>query len=154
MGNLSALQSKLSNYTALDTYLRNFTVNLSGLIQTKPTAATLNPLPSNRNTGVAVMKLIDGGEVSTWQSPSTNFVDRLGVFWNADAQPATNTGYMSFTNSVGSTLSMGYGIPSQFTFSKALYGDSDLSLMASELSATNLSDLAQGGQIPPAKPVA
>jgi len=145
LGSMSAVQSKLANYTALDTYLRNFSVNLSGLVQTKPIAAKLNPLPSNLNTGVTVMKLRDGGELSTWQMPTANMVDRMGVFWNADGYDTANTGYVAFTNSVGSTLAMGYGIPSQLSFAKALYGDDSLSLMAGEMGVSSLSDLAQGG---------
>jgi hypothetical protein len=44
-----------------------------------------------------------------------------------------------------SALSIGYGLPGQFTFARALYGDSPLSLMAGESSSASLSDLAQGG---------
>jgi hypothetical protein len=145
LGNLSSVQSKLANYTAFDTYLRNYSVNLSGLIQTRPTAAKQNPLPSSINSGVAVMKLNNGGELASWQPPLPNLVDRLGVFSNGDVAEAPNTGYMAFTNSAGSTLAMGYGIPSQLSFSKALYGDGTLSLMAGDLNVSNLSDLAQGG---------
>ncbi|HPT49108.1 MAG TPA: S8 family serine peptidase [Accumulibacter sp.] len=145
LGNLSTVRSKLASYTALDTYARNFTVDLSGLIQTKPTAAKQNPLPSNLNSGVAVMKLSNGGELSRWQTTATTLVDRMGVFWNGDFPEAPEAGYMTYTNGAGSTLSMGYGIPSQLSFAKALYGDSDLSLMAGDLSMSNLSDLSQGG---------
>lgn len=145
LGDLSAVQLKLASYTALDTYLRNFTVNLSGLIQTVPTAVKSNPLPSSLNTGVVVMKLRDGGELSSWRMPTANMVDRMGIFWNADGYDTANTGYVAFTDSLGSTLAMGYGVPSQLSFAKALYGADSLSPMAGEMGVSNLSDLARGG---------
>jgi hypothetical protein len=52
---------------------------------------------------------------------------------------------MALTNRDGSTMAMGYGMSSQLSLAKALYADSNLSLMASELGSSNLSGLAQGG---------
>lgn len=145
LGNLSTVQAKLANYTALDGYLRNYTVNLSGLIRTKPTGATVNPLPSNPNTGVVVRRLDDGGEFAAWQVPVSNLSDRMGVFWNDDGYQNANIGYMAYTNGAGSTVAMGYGVPAKYSFSRALYGDANLSLLGGELGVGNLSDLAQGG---------
>lgn len=145
LGSLASVQAKLANYTALDGYQRNFTVNLSGLIQARPTAASVNPLPSNPNTGVAVMKLNDGGQLATWQAPALSPADRLGVFANNDGSPIPNVGFVAFTNAAGSTLAMGYGIASKYAFSRALYEDANLSYLGSELGVSNLSDLAQGG---------
>lgn len=145
LGSMSAVKSRLANYTALDSYLRNFTVNLSGLIQTRPTGATLNPLPSNPNTGVVKMKFNDGSELASWQVPASNLSDRMGVFWNADGYQAANTGYLALTNSAGSTVAMGYGVPVRYSFAKALYEEGDFAFMGGELGVSNLSDLAQGG---------
>ena len=50
LGNLMAIKERLANYMSFDSYQRNFTVNLSGLIQSRPTAASLNPLPTNVNS--------------------------------------------------------------------------------------------------------
>jgi hypothetical protein len=145
LGTLAAVKTKLASYTALDTYSRNFTVNLSGLILTKPTAATVNPLPSNVNSGVVAIKLQDGSELSSWHAPRAYLTDRLGVFGNSDGNAATAPFYMALTNRDGSTMAMGYGMSSQLSLAKALYADSKFSLMASELGTSNLSGLAPGG---------
>ncbi len=145
LGSLAAVKAKLASYTALDTYSRNFTVNLSGLILTKPTAASVNPLPSNVNSGVVVMKLHDGSELSSWQAPRTYMTDRLGVFGNSDGNASKAPLYMALTNRDGNTMAMGYGMSSQLSLTKALYADSNFSSMASELGTSNLSGLAQGG---------
>lgn len=145
LGSLSAVQSKLANYTALDTYLRNYTVNLSGLIQAKPTAASLNPLPSNPNTGVNVMKFADGGELASWQAPLAGQQDRLGIFWNDDGYQSASVGYVAYTSAGGTTVASGYGIPARYAFARALYGDANLSYLGGELGVATLSDLAQGG---------
>jgi hypothetical protein len=145
LGTLASVKAKLASYTALDTYQRNFTVNLSGLILAKPTAAGVNPLPSNVNSGVVVMKLNGGGELAAWQAPHVNLTDRLGVFGNTDGNPSATQIYMALTDRNGTTMAMGYGMSSQLSLSKALYGDANLSFMASELGTANLSGLAQGG---------
>jgi hypothetical protein len=145
LGTLAAVKTKLASYTALDTYLRNFTVNLSGLILTKPTAASVNPLPANVNSGVVAIKLQDGSELSSWQAPRAYLTDRLGVFGISDGYAATAPIYMALTNRDGSTMAMGYGMSSQLSLAKALYADSNFSLMASELGTSNLSGLAEGG---------
>lgn len=148
LGSLSAVQTKLTNYMAFDSYLRNFTVNLSGLIRTKASAATVNPLPSNPNTGVRVMKLNGGAELATWQAPVSNMADRMGVFWNDDGYQAASTGYLAYTNSAGSTVAMGYGVPVKYSLARALYGNGDdgaFAYLGGELGLASLSDLAQGG---------
>lgn len=145
LGSLAAVKASLANYAAFDTYQRNFTVNLSGLIASKPTGASLNALPSNTNTGVTVMKFNDGGELASWQLPVANMVDRMGVFWNNDGYQSATTGYLSYTSAGGSTVAMGYGVPVQFSYAKALYGDENMARMAGELGSSNLLDLAQGG---------
>lgn len=145
LGSMSSVQTKLANYTAFDSYKRNFGVNLSGLIATRPTAASVNPLPSNTNTGVAVMKLNGGAELASWQMPVSGMADRMGVFYNEDGYQQATTGYMSFTTAGGSTVAMGYGVPVQYSYGKALYGDDGLARMASDLGTSSLSDLAQGG---------
>jgi hypothetical protein len=153
LGTLPTVKAKLSSYTALDSYLRNFTVNLSGLILTKPTTASVNPLPSNVNSGVIVMKLNDGGELSGWQAPRANLTDRLGVFGSTagsnagstDSNPGITPVYLALTDRSGTTMAMGYGMSSQRSLAKALYGDSNFSSMANELGTANLSGLAEGG---------
>lgn len=145
LGNLTAVKSKLTDYMSFDTYQRNFTVNLSGLIQAKPIAARLNPLPSNVNTGVTVMKLSDGSEISRLQLPVAKDTDRIGAFANGDTPQTSGPAYLALTNNSGSTVAMAYGVPGQLPFSKALYEDGGLAFMAGEMAASNLSELVQDG---------
>lgn len=145
LGSLTAVKAKLANYAAFDGYQRNFTVDLSGLILSKPTAAKVNPLPSNVNSGVAVMKFADGSEMTSWNLPSSGEFDRLGALGGSHEGAASNIGYVSFTNRAGTTIAMGQGVSSQMSFAKALYGDDTLAFMASDMAVSGLADLAQGG---------
>ena len=144
-GSLSAVRTKLASTTALDTYARNFTVDLSGLIQVKPTSARVNALPSKVNSGVVAMKYSDGSELRSWQQPAASAADGFGLTANSELAQLPRTGYLAYTDRSGSTLAMGYGVPSQISYARALYGKDDLSLMASELNASTLADHAQGG---------
>ncbi|MBF0460848.1 MAG: S8 family peptidase [Magnetococcales bacterium] len=145
LGSLSSVQSKLANYTALDGYQRNYSVNLAGLILTKPTAATVNPLPTNTNTGPNKMSLADGGELS-YQFASTSVASAFGPTAPGDAQVTKSAGYILLTDRNETTVAFGYGdvMPSHYSYTKALYASDAAALAASTLS-TNLTSLAQGG---------
>lgn len=120
-------------------------MDLSGLIQTRPTSARLNALPTNVNSGIVAMKFSDGSEMRSWQQPVANPVDGFGLTASSELAQTPRTGYLAYTDRSGSTLAMGYGVPSQISYARALYGKDDLSLMASELNASTLTELAQGG---------
>jgi len=148
LGNLAALQGRLAAYTAFDGYLRNFTVNLSGLIKSPAMAATTNPLPTNVNTGPAKIKLAGGAELAWWQAPAASPLDRLGVFgFNADRAPAGALGAAMLTDGAGNTAAFGHGVPVQFAYAQALYGNGEAARQSTELGASNLAALAQGGNL-------
>lgn len=91
------------------------------------------------------MKYTDGSELRSWQQPVASAVDGYGLTANSELAQLPRTGYLAYTDRSGSTVAMGYGVPSQISYARALYGNDDLSLMASELNASTLADLAQGG---------
>ncbi|MGL4407620.1 MAG: S8 family peptidase, partial [Zoogloea sp.] len=145
LGTLSSIQSKLAAYTAFDSYTRNFSVNLANLIKSPPTAATLNPLPSNTRTAPTAIKLADGGELAYW-SQSYNARPELGVFdYNADTAIDKRMGYAMYTDPQGRSLAFGFGFPVQFAFAKSLYGHEDLARLSEAAGISTLSSLAQGG---------
>jgi hypothetical protein len=146
LGALTSVQSKLASYATFDGYLRNFTVNLSGLIKSPSMAATLNPLPTNANTGPTKIKLADGAELSYWQPSAPTLTDTLGVFaLNGEIASDRRFGYSMMTDRQGTTTALGYGFPVQFSYAKALFGDDDLARLSGELGVANLSGIAQGG---------
>ncbi len=144
LGSLSSVQKLLANYTAFDGYQRNFSVNLSGLILSKSSPATLNPLPSNPNTGPTVIKLQNGGELALLQLDTAD--DSLPpTLMRAAPSRSPKIGFAMMTDRQGSSLALGYGVPVQYAFAKSLYADENLALQAEELSRLRLSSLAEGG---------
>lgn len=147
LGSLSSIQSKLSNYTSFDAYSRNFSVNLSGLIRSPASAATINPLPTNTNSGPMIMKFADGSEIATIQTPSSpSLTDKLGGFgYNSQGYQNRRMAYVMLTDKAGTTTAIGYGYPLHFSYAKALYGNDDFAWQSGELGVSGLSGLAQGG---------
>ena len=149
LGSLAAVQSKLSSYTTLDGYQRNFSVNLSGMIKAPSSSAILNALPTNTNTGPNKMSLQGGGELAYVMPSATSMTDTLGMFgYSQDAAAPNRMGYAMLTDRQGTTMAFGYGnaMPVQYSYAKALYGSDDAALAAGAL-ATHLSALTQGGSI-------
>lgn len=147
LGSLSSIQSMLSNYTAFDGYARNFTVNLSGLIKTPTSKATLNPLPSNTYSGPKVMKFA-GGELAYALESTGGAVQHIGEFaYNAEQSQSMMIGYTLFTSQSGSVSGMGYGASSSYPFAKALYNDDMIARQMSDFDTSNMGSLAQGGYL-------
>jgi hypothetical protein len=145
LGSLTSIQSMLANYTAFDGYARNFTVNLSGLIKTPTSKATLNPLPTNTYSGPKVMKFA-GGELAYALESNGSAAQHIGEFaYNADQAQSIMTGYTLFTSQSGSVSGMGYGASSSYPFAKALYNDDMMARQMSDFDSSNLGSLAQGG---------
>lgn len=143
LGSLSSLQSKLSNYTAFDSYARNFTVNLSSLITSSKGVASLNPLPTNANKGPLVVKLNGGSEFAYWQqtldlSPTT---DVFGSNQYAQQQQ----GFAMMRLADGTQLSAGLGYAPQYAHQSALFDRHDVARLSLDLGSTDLHSLAQGG---------
>jgi hypothetical protein len=146
LGNLTAVQTKLANYTAFDTYARNFSVNLSSLIKSPSASAQLNPLPSNVKTTPLAIKLADGTEVSTWQSEPLTAIDHLGEFDYNPANTLENKAmYLAVDFKDGTSLAFGNGYPAQYAYGQAFFGNHDMAMLTSQLSTDGLSTLADGG---------
>ena len=146
LGSMTSVYTKLAGYTAFDGYARNFSVDLSGLLKTPTTAAKLNPLPSNANSGPTAIKLRDGAEFAYMQAEPANPAAALGVFGlNPDLPQDKRIGYAMLTDKAGATTAIGYGYPVQFAYAKALYGNDDIATLASQSGAASLAGLAQGG---------
>jgi hypothetical protein len=142
------VKKKLSDYTALDGFLRNYSVDLSGLIRTRPRLATTNSLTTNVQTGPTAVKLAGGGELAYWRPATLNSAERLGVFgFNPELAQDRRLGYASLTERSGTTFAFGYGLPAHFSYAKALYGNDDFARLSSELGVMGLSALAQGGAL-------
>ena len=146
LGNLTAVQSKLSSYTAFDLYERNFSINLSNMIKSPSTSALLNPLPSNVKTAPLAIKLADGSVLSTWLSEPLTALDHLGEFNYNPANSLENRSmYFAVDYKDGTTLAFGNGYPAQYSYGQALYGNLDMAMLSSQLGTDGLSSLADGG---------
>jgi hypothetical protein len=146
LGSLSTIQSRLANYTSFDGYVRNFSVNLSGLIRTPSTVYSVNPLPINTNTGPTAIRLADGGELAYWESGRVNPAERLGLFGqNEEVMMDRRMGFAMLTDRMGTTTALGYGYPVQYAYAKALYGNDEFARLSDSLNTSGLSSLAQGG---------
>lgn len=142
LGPLASVQSKLTSYTAFDGYARNFTVNLSNLIKSSSGTASLNPLPSNTNTGPATMKLADGGELAVMRMEAGVGDAGFGAVNNGQKKVI---GYATLTDREGTTTGFGYGFSSRYAQAKALYGNSELAVLSHSLESTTPAAYAQGG---------
>lgn len=148
LGSMASVQSKLASYTALDTYLRNFTVNLSGLIKSPAAKASLNALPTNVNKGPRAIKLADGRELAYWQGPSDSPRDHLGEFgFNEELASQRQQGFAMFTDASGTSIAMGYGYPAQYAFTRAMTGDENLAWLSHDSALPDLMNLSQGGAL-------
>ncbi|MEN3111296.1 S8 family serine peptidase [Uliginosibacterium paludis] len=149
LGSLSAVQASLANYTALDSYARNFSVNLAGLIRSPSTAASLNALPSNVNTGPRRVTLADGRELAYWQSGVDRAADHRGEFgFNEERVNFRQQGFALLADPrSGNTLAFGQGYPAQYAWTRALTEDAGLALLAHDAASPGLVSLAQGGSL-------
>lgn len=145
LGSLSSIVWKLANYTAFDSYARNFKVNLSGLIKSPSGKATTNPLPTNTYSGPNVMKYA-GGELAFSLQSTASPQQHLGEFgYNADLDRPMAGGYTLFTDKAENVTGFGYGASSSYSFAKALYNDGMIARQMSDFDAGSMSSLAQGG---------
>jgi hypothetical protein len=147
LGSLSSITSKLSSYTVLDSYGRNFTVNLSGLIAKTPTALTVNPLPVSTNSGVTKIKFAFG-DVDYMFPMSQNRFQDLSMYTQNDLvtmeERTNHSGYAMFTDGYSNSFVVGNAVPlpAQYTYSKLMYGNEEVAMMASDL-GTHLTAYSQ-----------
>lgn len=141
-GTLTTIKSKLANMSAFDNFSRDFSINLSGLIQAKPTAATV-VLPHGTQVVGSSYKFAEGGAMSFGQSVSTMPLS----YQQSHAEEAPKNFYMSMTDKEGTTTAAGYGFSAAPSFNEALWGAQ--SFAASDAAALDVSNgllsLAQGG---------
>lgn len=101
-GALSAIKTKLSAISAFDSFNRDFTVNLSNLIATKPTAATV-ALPHGVQVVGSTYKFADGGALSYAHNVST----LPETIKNDPMSEGPKEFYLSMTDDKGATTSGG-----------------------------------------------
>lgn len=144
LGSLSAISSKLSNYTSFDSYQRNYLLNLSSLITTKPAS-----------TG----QIISGAQAPTVTSGKTNFANGDTVAYaysesnnsqaitRPESTGAKHNWYSAFTSSNGTSLAFGQGFPGSHSFADTLWGfDSKTADSARTLGiSSSIMKLADGG---------
>jgi hypothetical protein len=157
LGSLASVQARLADYTALDSYLRNFSVDLSGLIKTPSSVAKLNALPTNTNTGVKAIKFADGRYLEYWdeddkeistQGITQNQLQHLGEFgYNEDIRAPRRNTYAMLTDTHGNVTAFGFGAPTQYAFARALHGDEAMASLASESGVSNFGSIAQSGSM-------
>jgi subtilisin family serine protease len=141
-GSLSTIKTKLASMSAFDSFSRDFTVNLSTLIATKPTAATV-ALPHGVQVVGSAYKFADGGSLSYAQNVSTIPTS----FQNDPLEDGPKEFYLSMTDVQGTTMAGGYGFSATPSFTEALWGSNETAANgASSLGFSNaLLSLTQGG---------
>ncbi len=141
-GSLNSIKSVLSNMTAFDTYQRDYSLNLSGLIATKPSSGTV-ALPSGPQVIGSKYHFADGSAAGFGEMS-----DDLSAPRRDDNLPVQQKSwYMSMTSSDQSTVAAGYGFPASASFAEALWGsNSHAGKDIDTLGISNgLLNLAQGG---------
>lgn len=114
LGSLSSISSKLSNYTSFDSYQRNFSVNLSGLIAAKPSSASQVTSAAQAPVVSAYHAFTDGASFAYAYTESAS---------NAGGASMPNRAwYSEFTNSSGTTLATGHGFAATNSFADTMWG--------------------------------
>jgi subtilisin family serine protease len=151
LGSLPAIKSLLANYTAFDSFQRNFSVNLSGLISTS--AGTSQALASLASAPIVASKTSVFGGFLMMAKSDFSAMDGEPVDVASRALAARTIGprdpetlLISFTSAGGTTATVGRGLPAQASFASALWGDSPAAFQSSQIGVSNsLFSLAQGG---------
>lgn len=146
-GSLASLTNQLKNMTALDSYQRNFPVDLSSLVTAPKSASAIAKQVTAPTVTASKKTFTDGSSVAFGSSTdnSVGFTSANGAANGAPAKP--QNWYMSMTDSQGSTLAAGQGFPAAASFAEALWGSSNLAAESiSTLGVSNgLMGIAEGG---------
>ena len=158
LGSLSSISSLLSNYTTFDSYQRDFKVNLSGLIASRPTAPILLAQALQPTAFTSTARLTDGSYLafgSLTETPNgvarptahNAFSDSAAATRQNGSTPSSSGWFVSFTDAGGSTIAAGHGFPVSMSFAGALYGvESNMAQQTAGLGVSNaLMSLAEGG---------
>jgi hypothetical protein len=155
LGSISKVQSVLSDYTAFDAFKRNFSVDLSPLLEvvggkspadaTLLSPAVLNSASHLANGGTLAFTMAADDIVPRGINPgASSFANAMAA--NTDGQ-ATGAWVMTLNDPSGTNISVGHGFPVNASFAEALWGQDTLAVSASYSlqGLTELSSLAGGG---------
>ncbi len=137
LGSMSKLSTALSNFTAFDSFQRDFAVNLSGLVSTKHSSSPVSQSVGAPSLSSSATHFADGSSLSFGNiSSDSPMIDH----------PANNNDtkgwFVSFTDAAGTTMAAGSGVSASASFAGAMWGnDTPLSASISE----PLLNLTQGG---------
>ena len=145
LGSLPNITALLNNYTALDSYLRNFTVNLSGLIRTPLAPYQLNALPTNIRTPPSVMRWSDGSDIAIMTNAAPVDVDKNFDVTGSRTENVNSQFFMMLSDKAGDVKAMGLGVTSRMGYANALYHDKQKADLSMALGSSNLSDISNGG---------
>ena len=155
LGQLSAIKASLANYTTFDSFQRNFTINLSGLITSASAAAFSSTVASLVSLPVTSgqTRFADGSSLTVAASDFA-FEGQGLAFDSARSLVDRTVGpadrgqfYLALTDARGGLAAVGRGLGSSASFSGALWGPaSAAAYQAQGLGLSNaLMNLAQGG---------
>ena len=143
LGNIAGVKAILSNYTAFDSYQRNFALNLSSAVSNKPSTSPASVAISSPTISNSSVHFADGSSLAFGSAEND---PTLADHPNAASDPKNM--YASFTDSQGTTMAAGNGFPASASFASALWGGDGL--VSSEVSALGVSNslmnLAEGGK--------
>ena len=151
LGPLTALREVLSNYTTFDSFRRDFTVDLSGLVSApRGSGAVANAVAP---TVVQAGARFAGGELFMAESvDALNLASAArgggaGPMGGASGARQPSMMYLSYRSEGGAMAAVGRGMTSSYSFSEALWGASvPAADQAGRLGVTGaLLNLAQGG---------
>lgn len=144
LGNLSSISSQLANFTAFDTFSRDFGVNLSGLVTSKPTSSGLLTSTQTPAVKTSAARFTDGSTLSFGQveEPATHNTTEPA---RHDTTPQAMVA--NYSDAKGSVTAVGYGVPASSSFAAALWGaEGAAATQSASVGASNsLLGLAEGG---------
>lgn len=142
LGDIASVKAILSNYTAFDSFSRNFNVNLSSLVANKSSTSQAAVTISAPQTSTSSAHFADGSSLAFGNIASDNpMID------HPSNNSSDNGWFMSFTDASGSTMAAGSGFPASASFAGALWGsDNPVAGTVASLGVSSaLTDLAEGG---------
>ena len=151
LGSLPAIKSSLSNYTAFDSFQRNFGVNLSGLLSNTSTASTAlatsvgTPVVASRAGFAGGYLVMAKSDFAAIDSPAGD-VASLRMVQRTTGPKDPEVLLLSYTSAAGTTTTVGRGLPASLSFSNALWGEGAGAYQANQIGVSNsLMTLAEGG---------
>lgn len=141
MGSMPSLSARLSNYTAFDSFSRDFQMDFSSLVTGVEAAPMEAAQVEESPVQIEAVSFADGSHLA------------FGNVKDDSISPASLTKdnsknwFLSFTDAKGSTVAAGYGFPGAISFTGALWGmDTPVANYASSMGgSTSLLGLAAGG---------